>query len=323
MKKYVIGVDIGGTKIASGIVDVSGKIRKKIELPTMASKGVERSLEQVYLSIDELVGSGEVPAADIKGIGLCAPGPLNQKKGIVYNPPNLKGWNNVPLVELVRKRFRKPVLLENDANAAGVAEMLWGAARGYKHIFYVTVSTGIGTAIIIDGKLYTGKNGTAGEGGHAVIDYKYKGGSYGMSVPGSIEALASGPNTVRRLVSRLKKNGTYASMLLKLTGERSAELTMKDVARAAKKGDKFAMAAVEEQARFLGIWLGSMISLLDPEIIVIGGGVSHIGKMLFDGIKKTIPGHTINRLCAKTPIVKAWLKKDVGLLGAAAVMIRK
>ena len=320
MKEYVIGVDIGGTKIATGLVSKNGKVKKKIVLPTLAKKGKEASLEQVYSSIHEIFKLSKVPKSEIEGIGLCAPGPLDPKKGIVHNPPNLQGWKEVPLVELVNKKFNKKTRLENDANAAGMAEAIWGAAKKYKDVFYVTVSTGIGTAIIADKKIYHGKNGMAGEGGHVTIDYKSKYVCKCGNI-GCIETLASGPNTVKQLREKLKKNPGLKTSLTDMADGDLGNLTMAIVGEAAREGDRVALETIDEQGTLIGIWLGGMISLLDPEVIVIGGGVSLLGDMLLKPIRKSIPARTINIFAKKTPVVQARLKRDVGIVGAASVLL--
>jgi len=322
MGKYTIGVDIGGTKIAAGAISSSGKLKKKVTLPTLADGGIDASLNQVYLSIAKLMKSAGLSRSEIKGIGACAPGPLDPKKGIVHNPPNLPGWAEVHLAKLIREKTRIPTRLENDANAAGIAETIWGAARGYKDVFYVTVSTGIGTAVIIDGKIYHGKNGMAGEGGHVTINYDGgKDAVCGCGHTGCIEALASGPHTVRRLVTKLKKSSRVKTRLRKMAG-RLDELTMEDIYNAAVKKDKVAVQTIKEQGKLIGIWLGSMINVLDPEIIVIGGGVSLIGGMLFREIRDYTVEHTINIFADKTPIVQAKLKRDVGIFGAASLFAK-
>jgi len=323
MKKYVIGVDIGGTKIATGLVSRHGKLIKKVVVPTLSSGGFNTSLNQVYDSIKELVKLAKVKMNDIEGIGLCAPGPLDPLNGIVHNPPNLIGWKEVPLVDLVKKKFRKKAKLENDANAAGMAEVIWGAAKGYKHVFYVTVSTGIGTAIIIDGKIFHGKNGMAGEGGHVTIKYDAKDGKCNCGNIGCIEALASGPYTVKRLKKKLKKNPGLKTNIIDMADGQLKNITMAIVGEAAREGDKLALEAIQEEAKFLSVWLGSMISMLDPEIIVIGGGVSLLGNLLFKQIRKQVPSYTINEFAKKTPIVQAQLKRDVGIFGAASVFMEK
>jgi len=318
MGKFIMGVDIGGTKIASGIIAGDGTLKDSIIVPALAEKGKDVSLNQVYGSIESLIK--KTGKKNIKGIGVCAPGPLDPVKGVVHNPPNLPGWQEVPLARLVKRKFGIPAKLENDANAAGMAEMVWGAAKGYKNVFYITVSTGIGTGIIIDGKIYHGKNGMAGEGGHVTVNYDEKGPVCGCGNRGCIESLASGPNTVNRLKKKLK--GKKRSKILTLAGDDMKKITMKTVADAARKKDKMAIDAVKEQGKLIGIWLGSMINVLDPGIIVIGGGVSMIGELIFKEIREYAYGNTINIFAEKTPIVRAKLKKHVGIYGAASIMMK-
>jgi glucokinase len=323
MKKYVIGIDIGGTKIATGLVTEEGKLFQKVVLPTLSKKGIDVSLGQVYRSVEEVMKIGGVSRNSITGIGACAPGPLDPLKGIVHNPPNLQGWKEVPLAGLLRKKFKVKTRVENDANAAGMAEVIWGAAKGYKHVFYVTVSTGIGTAIIINGKIYHGKNGMAGEGGHVTINFDDKKARCNCGNTGCIEAMASGPYTVRRLVEKLKKNPKIKTNILDMVDGVIDDISMVTIGDAASEGDSLAIDTIEEQGRLIGIWLGSMINLLDPEIVVIGGGVSLIGKVLFRPIRKGALDHTINVFAADTKIVQAKLKRDVGIYGAASVMFKK
>jgi len=323
MQEYVIGVDIGGTKIATGLISKEGKLKQKVVLPTLAAKGLNASLDQVYKSIAGLIKISKVDREKIKGIGVCAPGPLDPMKGIVHNPPNLFGWREVPLMSLLRKRFSKRTKLENDANAAGMAEVIWGAAKGYKHVVYVTVSTGIGTAVIINGKIFHGKNGMAGEGGHVTIDYNAKNAKCNCGNIGCIEALASGPYTVKRLVAKLKKHPETKTNIVDMVDGELDKITMITIGEAAAEGDPLALQTIAEEGKLLGIWLGSMVNVLDPEVIVIGGGVSLIGNVLFKEIRKSMHAHTINIFAKKTPVVPAKLKRDVGIFGAASVLIKQ
>jgi glucokinase len=257
---------------------------------------------------------------NVGGIGICAPGPLNPKTGVVLNPPNLPGWRNIELAKLLEKEFGLPAKLENDANAAGLAEVLFGAAVGYKDVFYVTVSTGIGTGIIINRKIYHGKNGVAGEGGHVSIDYRspYR---CGCGTYGDIESLAAGPAMARRARVMLEQEHSIPSVLRELTHGHAEQISPQMIQQAARQGDRVAKTILEETGFFLGVWLANMITLFDPEAIVIGGGVSHIGKPLFDKIKATIPSHTINGFAAETPVLPAKLRTNVGVYGAAAVFL--
>jgi glucokinase len=319
-EQLTIGIDIGGTKIAGGLVTATGRLAKSLVVPTLADKGLETSLGQVFRLIERMIrlGGGK---ANLRGIGICAPGPLNPRTGVVLAPPNLPGWRDVPLAGLVRERFGSPAIVENDANAAGLAEVLFGAAVGCRDAFYVTVSTGIGTGIIIDKKIYHGKNGVAGEGGHFPVDFKSP---YvcGCGTRGCIEALASGPSMARRARVLLEQEHAAPSLLRTLTHGDLTRITPKMIADAARRGDRIAQSILEDTGFYLGVWLGGMVSLLDPEAIVIGGGVSQIGKPLFDKIRETVPKYTINRAFVPSlPIVPAKLKKDVGIYGAASLFL--
>jgi glucokinase len=320
MRKVIIGIDIGGTKVAGGLVTMKGRLLDSLTLPTRASEGKKTSLGQILTVIERLyeqAGGHE----KIAGIGLVAPGPLNTHTGLVINPPNLPGWKNVRLGQIVEKRFRVPAKVENDANAAGLAEALFGAASGYRHVFYVTISTGIGTGIVINKKIYHGKNGVAGEGGHVSIDYKshYR---CGCGTLGCIEALAAGPAIARRARVRLEQEHSRPSLLRERTQNNPKRITPELIEQCARAGDSMARAILDETGFFLGVWLAGMVTLLDPEAIVIGGGVARIGRPLFRKIRETIPHYTINRRFARnTPLLPAKLEKNVGVFGAASLFL--
>ena len=276
----VIGVDIGGTKIACARVSSELEIIHSAVLPTLAPDGFAASFAQVIRAIDTCL------TADVEAIGICAPGPLNPKTGVVLNPPNLPGWVNIPLAGLIRDKYSLPCVVENDANAAGLAETLFGAARGCASVLYVTLSTGIGAGLIFNGKIYHGKNGFAGEGGHVSIDYRSPV-TCNCGTPGCIEVLASG--------SALAARGLNPAALSE--------------------------AQLDELATMLGAWLGSLVSLLDPDVIVVGGGMAQIGAPLFDRLKRVLPARTINQFASQIPIVPAQLAANSGVLGAASVML--
>jgi len=297
MSETVIGIDIGGTKIAAGRVDSSGSVSACTTVPTLAGEPLAVSLGQVYAAIEGCL------SADVRAIGVCAPGPLNPKTGVVINPPNLPHWRNVPLADLVCERFGLPCRVENDANAAGLAEVLFGAARGMESVLYVTLSTGIGAGIILNGKIYHGKNGAAAEGGHVTIDWR-SASICNCGVPGCIEALASGTAMAANAVKR-----------------GLACRNAKEIGDAAQAGNREAVEIVDETAQMISAWLGSMISVLDPDMIVIGGGVSRIGEPLFHRLRDMTPRRTINQFANQTPIVPAMLQENVGVVGAAATVL--
>jgi glucokinase len=318
--KLTLGIDIGGTKIAGGLLNARGRMVAADVVPTLAEKGKDVSLRQVMRIIERLIkkagGKG-----NLYGIGICSPGPLNPKTGIVLTTPNLPGWQNIPLSEMVIDRFGLPTRVDNDANAAGLAEVLIGAAVGYADVFYVTISTGIGTGIILDKKIYHGKNGVAAEGGHFPIDPRSE---YicGCGNRGCIEALCSGPSMSRRARVMLEQDFKRPSLLRTMTGGDLSKITSKTISEAAAKRDPVAQFIVDETGFYLGAWFGGIVSLLDPDMIVIGGGVAHIGEPLFRKIRETIPQYTINRHVLPTlPIVRAKLRENVGVFGAASLLL--
>jgi glucokinase len=320
MPRLIVGIDVGGTKVAGGLVTLKGQLAKSLVLPTHAEKGFQTSYRQIVHLIErltKLAGGND----NVVGVGVCAPGPLNPKTGVVINPPNLPGWRNVRLARLLESHFHLPAKVENDANAAGLAEVLFGAAVGYRDVFYVTVSTGIGTGVIINKKIYHGKNGVAGEGGHVSIDFHspYR---CGCGTLGCIEALAAGPAMARRARVALEQEHSRPSLLRELSGGNLGKITPLMIQEAARRGDDVAKSIVDETGFFLGVWLGGMVSLFDPEAILIGGGVARIGQPLFEKIRETIPHYTINRrFVAKLPILPAKLQKNVGVYGAASIFL--
>ncbi len=320
MDNLTLGIDIGGTKVAGGLMTASGRLRDPLVVPTRAEDGVEISFLQVTRIIERLIrrAGGK---QNVQGIGISSPGALDAETGKVINAPNLPGWETLRLGAEVERMFGLPTRVENDANLAGLAEVLFGAARGYKNVFYVTVSTGIGTGIIIDGKVYHGNKGVAGEGGHVSIDYRspYR---CTCGTLGCIEVLASGPGMARRARVRLEQEGAVPSLLREITEGNLRLITPEMVAEAAQKGDPIAKDVLDETGFFLGVWLGGMVSLLDPAAIVIGGGVARIGKPLFSKIRHTLLRYTINPpIAAEIPLLPAKLQENVGIFGAASLFL--
>ncbi|MGH9451170.1 MAG: ROK family protein [Terriglobia bacterium] len=320
MRNLIVGIDVGGTKVAGGLVTPKGRLHDPMVVPTSAKDGVKTSFLQVTRLIERLIrrAGGK---QNVAGIGLSSPGALDTETGLVINAPNLPGWDRLRLSYEIERIFGVPSRVENDANLAGLAEVLFGAARGYKNVFYVTVSTGIGTGIIIDRKIYHGNKGVAGEGGHVSIDYRspYR---CTCGTVGCIEVLASGPAMARRARVRLEQEHAAPSLLRDLTHGQLRLITPKMIAAAAAKGDVIAREILDETGFFLGVWLGGMISLLDPAAIVIGGGVARIGKPLFSKMRETLLVYTINPpMAAKIPILPAKLQQNVGIYGAACLFL--
>jgi len=265
----VIGVDIGGTKVAAGLVDPSGIVLRHTRNPMVCSDGAARALAAVTEAIETVSVQATSIAGDrnlIRGIGICSPGPLDPNTGVVINPPNLPCWRNFPLAAEIAKIYRVRVKLDNDANAAGLAEALWGAGHGYRNVFYATIGTGIGTAILFDGRIYHGRTGAAAEGGHMSIDYN--GPRCGCGKPGCIEVLASGPAIARK--ARAKLESGRGSSLMDLARGNPELVTGEMVGAAHAVGDPVAGEVLHETVELLSFWFGNIIDLLEPDVMIVG-----------------------------------------------------
>jgi glucokinase len=314
----VIGVDIGGTKVAAGVVDASGKILTQLRKPMAANDGAEAGFKAVTSAIDSLLaGEAAKPQAQVKAIGICAPGPLDPKSGVVLNPPNLPCWRNFPLAARIAEVYRVPVKVDNDANAAALAETIWGAARGYCYVFYATVGTGIGTGFVLDGGIYHGHTGSAGEGGHVTIDYR------GPLCPcgkrGCIEVLAAGPAIALRARARVAAEPARGSALLGLAQGRTESVTSEMVGKAYAAGDALAREILQETSELLTVWLGNIVDLFDPDVLVVGGGVAAMLNPFFAEIKRLLPSWCVNPRASEIPLVLAHYGADAGIAGGAAL----
>ena len=311
-----IGVDIGGTKVAAGLVDSTGAISHKTRAPMVATGDAATGFAAVKNAVDAVFSEFPEARGAVTGIGLCSPGPLDPKTGVVLNPPNVPCWRNFPLGAETERAFGVPVRVDNDANAAGLAEALWGAAAGYANVFYATLGTGIGTGLVFDRKIYWGRNGSAGEGGHTTIDYK--GPRCGCGKRGCIEILCSGPAIALRARAKIAATNP-ATKMLDLAGGVVEKVKAEDVGQAYRAGDALATEVLEETAALLTVWLGNVVDWFDPDIMVIGGGVAGLMSSFFPRMKKDLPGWTINPRTSEIPIELARYSADAGIAGAAAL----
>jgi glucokinase len=312
----VIGVDVGGTKVAAGFVNPDGKITTQVRAPMVANGEAAAGLAAVTAAIDSLLSIGP-KAQTVHGIGICSPGPLDPKTGLVINPPNLPCWRNFPLASETSRIYRVPVKVDNDANAAGLAEALWGAGAGHRNIFYATLGTGIGTGMVFDGRLYHGRTGAAGEGGHMSIDYR--GPLCGCGKKGCIEALAAGPAIGRRAQRKMAEQDKRASILWELAGGKLEAVTSEMVGRADAAGDTLAHAVLLETVVLLALWLSNIVDLLEPDVIIIGGGVASMLKPFFGMLHEQISDTCVNSRGHEIPLVPALYGADSGIAGGAAL----
>ncbi len=308
---YIVGLDLGGTQIRACLADVGGKILSQVRRATLAREGPQRVLGRMKETIHEVLQGVDRDA--VLAIGIAAPGPLDPRTGVVIAPPNLPGWNDVPLSDIMSETFALRVFINNDANLAGLAEHRYGAGRGTLDMIYLTISTGLGGGIICGGELLLGAHGLAGEPGHTIVD---PGGPLcGCGNAGCLEAMAAGPG-IASYASELIRRGRSSSLAGHVEGD--GELTGEMVGEAAQAGDGVALEAVERAAHYLGIGVLNLIHIFDPEIVILGGGVTKLGPLLFDPVRAWVLSQAMAPVQRDTPIVPAALGDDVGLLGAVA-----
>ncbi len=317
LEGFLVGVDVGGTKVAAGIVDSSGKIQQQHRTPMAAHGTAAAGLTAVTTAIDALAAESATRFGKLRGIGICSPGPLDPVTGIVINPPNLPCWKNFPLAAEIARIYQVPVRVDNDANAAALAETIWGAGRGYKYVFYASLGTGIGTGIVLDGRIYHGHTGAAAEGGHISIDYR--GPVCACGKRGCIETLAAGPAIAARARALLAAKPSSASTLLDLAGGSVDAVTSEIVGKAYLTGDPVAREVLQETVKLLAFWFGNMIDLIDPDVLIIGGGVSSMMRPFFDEIRNLLPSCCVNSRCREIPLLQAHYGADAGIAGGAAL----
>ncbi|RCX22984.1 glucokinase [Fontibacillus phaseoli] len=299
---YAVGIDIGGTKTAIGLVDSDGQVLSKSSLPTDHTVSPAEMVDRIASAVKQLTAGTGTPESDLQGIGIGAPGPLNTKLGQIVKPPNMSGWWGFPVVESFKRHFSLPISFENDATAAALAEKWLGAARAADDFVFITISTGIGAGIYSHGKLLTGATGNAGDVGHFVIDPAA--GTCVCGQQGCWEYIASGTAIARQ-----------ASQLL------GRSVSTKEAFDLAFSGaDARIEQLVNQVFRYIGIGCVTLINTLDPELLVIGGGVSQIGAPLFDTVTDYVKQYALNPSGRNTPIVPAALQQDAGLIGAAALV---
>ncbi|MGG1614607.1 ROK family protein [Paenibacillus phoenicis] len=298
---YAIGIDIGGTKTAIGLIGTDGEVRTKVSLPTDQTVGPEVMVDRMAAAIQDILTAQGIAESELLGIGVGAPGPLNTKEGKIAEPPNLRGWWNFPIVDSLKRYFSLPIRLENDATAAALAEKWLGAAKDAEHFVFITISTGIGAGIYSHGKLITGASGNAGDVGHIVVDPSV--GTCVCGQKGCWEFVASGTAVARQ-----------ASELL------GREVSSKEAFDLAAAGQPVIQELVAKVFENIGVGCVTLINTFDPEKLVIGGGVSQVGDPLFNAVRDYVSKYALNPSGRQTPIVPAALHQDAGLIGAAALI---
>lgn len=310
----VLSIDLGGTKILSAVIDTTGTMLARDHSVTPAAHGQEAVIEAIRASVERAVGQARVDLAKMRAVGIGAPGPSNPEKGILFTSPNLPGWRNVPIRDIVESLFHKRTFLINDANAAALAEHRFGAGRNTRNMIYITVSTGIGGGVIIDDRLMTGSIGTAAELGHMTINDT--GPRCNCGNTGCWETLASGTALAREARNRIKEGAP--SLILELAQGDTEKISARTVQEAAEQEDELARELIARTGYYLGVGLANLLNIFNPEMIVIGGGVSNIGKRLLDPALATAQKRAYAAAYEAVRFTSPILGRNSGVMGAAA-----
>ncbi|MDX2075639.1 MAG: ROK family protein, partial [bacterium] len=290
MDKMIIGVDLGGTRIRAARMNAHLDILERVETLTLAETGPEATLNRIKEQIRRVMPTDK---NQIEGIGISAPGPLNPETGVIYTPPNLNGWYHVPLKAILEEEFGIPVYAGNDANVAALAEAVRGAGRGYRHIIYLTISTGIGSGMIIDDRLLLGHEGLGAEAGHMMM-------IVGDRVS-SLEMEAAGPDMAMQAVNRIRA-GEKSSMYDMVHGE-LGQINAKILSDAAHAGDALARSIVARSGYIIGLGIVSLLHIFNPQIVIVGGGVANMGDMLFMPMREAVEKHCLDQAYWKDLII--------------------
>ncbi len=305
----MLGIDLGGTDTKFGLVDRCGQVVAKAKFPTLAHLGFEEVIKRVAEHARKVIGTQKV-----QGVGMGVPGPMNSAQGIVYEAPNLPGWENVPVRDRLQELLGLPVVLHNDANAAAYGEYWAGAGQGCRNMVLFSLGTGVGGGLIIDGKLYTGPDDTAGELGHITIDYNGRPCNCGSR--GCLEAYASA-TAIRRIVREALADGVTTS--LRIPPGEEETFGARIVYEAALAGDEFARRVLHDVGVALGVAAASVINMLNPERIIYSGAMIGAGEFIFAPLRENARARAFRRPGARAEILLAKLGPDAGLIGAAGL----
>jgi glucokinase len=315
----ILGVDLGGSKILTAVTDSQGKMLSRDHSVTPARKGHEAVIRSILESAHRALEQADVAVSELAAVGVGAPGLINPGTGILYTSPNLPGWRDIPLRAVMQERLGKKTFLINDANAAALGELHFGAARGARNFIYITLSTGIGGGIVIDGGIYSGAIGAAGEVGHMTIDDD--GPPCNCGNKGCWETLASGTALAREAKQRIKE-GAETAIPGYVDGD-IEKVTAEVIHSAAQQGDSLARELIARTGYYVGVGLASLINIFNPELIVIGGGLSNIGDMLFDPAFKVARERAYRETFRAVRFAAAELGRNSGVLGAAVFALQE
>lgn len=317
---YYIGLDLGGTNLKAAVIDDQGGLAAKLSVPTPKGQGPEPVIAAMADAARAVVAQAGLKMSQIAAVGIGSPGPIDLEKGVLVSAPNLSDFRDVPIRDRIAAAIGKPTVLDNDANVAAFAEYWIGAGSdpAIRHLVALTLGTGIGSGLIVDGKIVHGGFGIGGEAGHLIVEPN--GRQCGCGQLGCLEAYASASQTALRAAEAVEATGPdQHTALRRIMSDPASELTAKDVFEAAIAGDEIAQRVVEETATYLGIACVNLCRLLDPQMIVLGGGMVQAGDYLLALVRKAYARHDWRMSASRVRIEAAVLGSDAGVIGAGAI----
>ena len=317
MSSCLVGIDIGGTKLAVVIANSDGRILNKIRQPTKSYKGFEYAIRLIFDMIDQLLHLEQLTRDQVLSIGISCGGPLDTQTGVVYSPPNLPDWEAIPLADIVESEFKIRPVIENDANAGALAEWRFGAGRGYNHVVFMTMSTGIGAGIVVDGRILHGASDCAGEVGHQVLIPN--GPVCGCGNRGCLEAICSGPAIAKRAQEKVRKNPH--TKILDLVDGNIAMIRSEEVLEAAKSADPLALDLIKEVSFYMGWGIANLVNIVNPDIVLVGTIAVAAGDLLLEPIRRTVLDMSMQRPGGIVKIMPAQLGQQIGDLAAISLVV--
>ncbi len=315
--QLLVGVDIGGTNIKFALMDRKARLKGRRIFSTAKFKGKKVLIDKIVNQVENIISESGLSRKDIIGVGVGIPGAVDIITGTIHYLTNIPGWQEVPFGNILKKRLGLPVFVDNDVNVMALGELFFGAGIGAKNMLCITLGTGVGGGLILEGKLYRGSSSAAGEFGHMPINID--GPKCNCGSRACVEAYVGNHYIARDVIARIKKG--EKTSIKKLAGNDLSKITPEIISRAARAGDRFAKKVWIDAGNKIGVGLAGVVNLLNVEKIVIGGGVAEAGKILFDSIKKTIMTRAMKLPARTVKVVKAKLRSDAGLIGAAALVL--
>lgn len=311
MKDFILAADVGGTNIRTALLNTEGEVLRILKRPTLAHRGKEALIDRLVQMFKDTLKEGGLSLNKVMGIGVGFPGPLDSEKGIVFNPPNLKGWQVVPIKDILEEEINRPVVVENDANAAALGEYWKGAGKGTGSLVCLTLGTGVGGGVVLEGRIWHGAKGVAGEIGHMTL--VKNGRRCGCGNKGCLEAYGSSSGIITTMKELLERHHVRP---------REA-ITLKGIGKWARAGDSLAQKAIRQTGQSLGIGIGNVANLLNPEIFVLSGGITNLGQYLFGPLREEVKKRALPRAVEGLKIVRAELGDEAGVIGAARTFLLK